>query len=124
MRLLRILIGLLLILALAVLLQKNSGQSVNIWLYWGKTLENLSLATALVSVLAIGILLGFIVGLIQIISQQRELMRANGQLKKLRLELNNLRHSDLEDEDVFKIEEAPATNLPATLETLPVEKQA
>lgn len=124
MRLLRILIGLLLIVLLAFLMYKNSNQPVTIWLYPGMILENRDLATVLISVLAIGILLGFIVGLIQIIAQQRELMRANGQLKKLRLELNNLRHSDLDEEDVFKPAGEPATNLPATVETLPVEKPA
>ena len=101
MRLLKILILLFVTLGLAVMLSMNSGQPVNIWLMPGKVYENVSLSTALVITIAAGILLGFIIGLWQILEHQRTISLQNKQLKKLRTEINNLRHSGL-DEDVFR----------------------
>ena len=101
MRLLKILIGLFLILAMAVLLNYNSDQVVTIWLYPGKILQDINLATTLVGTLGLGIVICFVIGLIQIFGQQREIMRQSSQLKKLRTELNNLRHSGLDETDVF-----------------------
>ena len=116
MRLLKILLGLLIVLGLAVWLANNSDQHVTIWLYPGNELLDINLAMALVSTLAIGILLGFVVGLVQIMTQHRDIVVQNRQLKSLRTELNNLRHSGLE-EDIFKedvastseMEDAPST---------------
>jgi uncharacterized membrane protein YciS (DUF1049 family) len=87
---------------MAVLLNYNSDQVVTIWLYPGKILQDINLATTLVGTLGIGIMIGFIIGLIQIFGQQREIMRQSSQLKKLRTELNNLRHSGLDETDVFR----------------------
>ncbi len=98
MRLLKILAGLLIVLALAFFLSKNSGQYVTIWLFPGTELPDTNLAHVLVITLAVGILLGFAVGLIQIITQHAEVRQQNRQLKKLRTELNNLRHSALSEE--------------------------
>ena len=125
MRLLKILFGLILILGLAVLLNANSDQLVTIWLYPGMLLQDVNLATALVSTLGMGIVLGFVIGLIQILGQQRNIMKQNSQLKKLRTELNNLRHSGLDEEDVFApappVVEEPAT-LPVVVEEPKEEK--
>ncbi|UCH09563.1 MAG: DUF1049 domain-containing protein [Fidelibacterota bacterium] len=110
MRLLKILVGLLVVLALAVFLSNNSDQYSTIWLFPGKALEDINLAHILVSSLAIGLLLGFGIGLIQIITQQREIRGQSRQLKKLRAELNNLRHSAL-DEDIFGEEPEAAPKL-------------
>lgn len=116
MRLLKILLGLLIVLALAVWLANNSNQPVSIWLSpWNEVLVT-TLATTLVGTLAIGILLGFVIGLVQIMTQHRDIAQQNRQLKTLRTELNNLRHSGLED-DIFKedvtstseMEDAPST---------------
>lgn len=101
MRLLKILLGLLVVLALAFFLSKNSGQDVTIWLIPGTELPDINLAHVLVITLALGILLGFAIGLVQIISQHQENRQQNRQLKKLRTELNNLRHSAL-DEEIFE----------------------
>ncbi len=98
MRLLKILVGLLIVLALAFLLSKNSDQDVTIWLFPGMELPDTNLAHVLVITLAAGILLGFAIGLIQIITQHAEVRQQNRQLKKLRTELNNLRHSSLSEE--------------------------
>ncbi len=95
MRLLKVLIGLFIVLGLAYWLNQNGSQTVNIWLIPGVTLAEKSLATALVGTLALGILLGFLIGLVQIMSQQVEVRRQAQQLKKLRTELNTLRHSPL-----------------------------
>jgi len=115
MRLLKILVGLLIVLALAFLLSKNSDQDVTIWLFPGMELPDTNLAHVLVITLAAGILLGFAVGLIQIITQHAEVRQQNRQLKKLRTELNNLRHSSL-SEEFFESEQegSPPDTKPAT----------
>ncbi len=98
MRLLKILVGLLIVLALAFFLSKNSNQDVTIWLVPGTELPDTNLAHVLVITLAMGIVLGFAIGLIQIITQHAEVRQQSRQLKKLRTELNNLRHSALSEE--------------------------
>ena len=115
MRLLKILVGLLIVLALAFLLSKNSDQDVTIWLFPGMELPDTNLAHVLVITLAAGILLGFAIGLIQIITQHAEVRQQNRQLKKLRTELNNLRHSSL-SEEFFESEPegSPPDTKPAT----------
>ncbi|MFB0515995.1 MAG: lipopolysaccharide assembly protein LapA domain-containing protein [Candidatus Neomarinimicrobiota bacterium] len=107
MRLLKIFIGLLIVLALAIFLSSNSDQYSTIWLFPGKTLPDINLAYILVTTLALGIVLGFGIGLVQIVSQHQAIREQNRQLKKLRTELNNLRHSAL-DEDIFKGERESA----------------
>lgn len=115
MRLLKILVGLLIVLALAFFLSKNSDQDVTIWLFPGTELPDTNLAHVLVITLAAGILLGFAIGLIQIITQHAEVRQQNRQLKKLRTELNNLRHSSL-SEEFFESEQegSPLDMKPAT----------
>ena len=108
MRLLKILFSLFLVLAMAAFLAKNSDQPVTIWLYPGTELMNIDLAWTMLGTLAIGILMGFIIGLVQIMAQHREIAQQSRQLKKLRTELNNLRHSGLE-EDLFE-EDAGSTS--------------
>ena len=49
------------------------------------------------AVLTIGVLLGFLIALIQILSQKREIMYKRSKLKKLQLELNTLRNQSIED---------------------------
>ena len=66
MRLLKIFILLFIVLGLAVMLSMNAKQSVNIWLMPGKVYEGVSLSTTLVITISLGILLGFIIGLLQI----------------------------------------------------------
>ncbi len=101
MRLLKLLILLFVVLGLAVMLSMNSGQTVNIWLMPGKVYEDVSLVTMLVTTIGLGILLGFIIGLVQIMENQITISNQNKQLKKLRIEINNLRHSGL-DEEIFQ----------------------
>ncbi len=97
MRLLKILILLFIVLGLAVILSQNADQLVNIWLGPGRIYENVSLSTTLVITTGLGILLGFIIGLLQIMEHQRTIGTQNKQLKKRRTEINNLRHSGLDD---------------------------
>lgn len=114
MRLLKILLGLLIVLGLAFFLSNNSSQYVTIWLFPGTELPNINLAHVLVVTLALGILLGFAIGLIQIMTQHTEVRQQGRQLKKLRTELNNLRHSAL-SKDIFEGEqEGLPKRLPAT----------
>ena len=114
MRLLKILVGLLIVLALAFLLSKNSDQDVTIWLFPGMELPDTNLAHVLVITLAAGILLGFAIGLIQIITQHAEVRQQSRQLKKLRTELNNLRHSALSEEFFESEQEGLPDTEPAT----------
>lgn len=104
MRLLKILLGLFIVLGLAFFLSNNSSQYVTIWLFPGTELPNINLAHVLVVTLALGILLGFAIGLIQIMTQHTEVRQQGRQLKKLRTELNNLRHSAL-NEEIFEGEQ-------------------
>lgn len=109
MRLLKILILLFIVLGLAVMLSMNAKQVVNIWLMPGKVYQNVSLSTTLVITISLGILLGFIIGLLQIMEHQRTISKQNKQLKKLRTEINNLRHSALDDEVFQESEEIAIT---------------
>ena len=107
MRLLKALLILLIMLALAFFLAKNFQAQVGLWLLPGVEFEAVHLAYILVVTLAAGILLGFVIGIVQIVSQQNDLRRQNRELKKLRTELNTLRHSALK-EDIFEEEREPA----------------
>ncbi|MCK4579376.1 MAG: LapA family protein [Candidatus Marinimicrobia bacterium] len=118
MRLLKILLLLFVVLALAAILSKNAGQQVNVWLYPGQEYENVSFSTAMVITTAIGILLGFFVGLLQIMEYQSRIGQQTKQLKKLRTEINNLRHSGLEG-DIFDESETDSGAKPE----LPAEDQ-
>lgn len=109
MRLLKIFILLFIVLGLAVMLSMNAKQEVNIWLMPGKVYQNVSLSTTLVITISLGILLGFIIGLLQIMEHQRTISKQNKQLKKLRTEINNLRHSVLDDEVFQESEEIAIT---------------
>ena len=100
MRLFKIFVGLLLVMALAVLMNKNSSQNVDIWLAPGVFMQELNLAVALVLTLAAGMIIGFSIGLFQIMSHQGEIRALQKKQKQLREELNTLRHSALDD-DVF-----------------------
>ncbi len=62
-----------------------------------KILMDINLATLMISTTALGIILGFAIALLQIMSQQTTVSDQNKQLKKLRTEINSLRHSGLED---------------------------
>ena len=53
------------------------------------------------AVLTIGVLLGFIIALIQILSQKREIIYQRSKIKKLRLELNTLRNQNIEEDLVL-----------------------
>lgn len=120
MRLLKILLGLFIVLALAMFLSSNSDQYNDIWLYPGRMLMDVNLAYTMVSALAIGLILGFLIGLIQIVSQQNEIRGINRQLKKLRTELNNLRHSSIED-SIFEDDDGELSEMDKT-PTLEAEK--
>tara|TARA_Y100000814_G_scaffold281437_1_gene245607 strand:- start:102 stop:563 length:462 start_codon:yes stop_codon:yes gene_type:complete len=50
------------------------------------------------AVLTVGVFLGFIMGLIHIISQKRENLSYKSKLKKLQLELDTLRNQSIEDD--------------------------
>ena len=84
MRLLKIFILLFIVLGLAVMLSMNAKQEVNIWLMPGKVYQNVSLSTTLVITISLGILLGFIIGLLQIMEHPRTIRKQNKQPKQNR----------------------------------------
>jgi len=53
------------------------------------------------AVLTIGVLLGFIIALVQILSQKREIIYQRSKIKKLGLELNTLRNQSIEEDLVL-----------------------
>ena len=63
--------------------EKNS-EGVKVWIFF-------------LSILTIGVLLGFFIALIQILSQKREIIYQKSNLKKLQLELNTLRNQNIDD---------------------------
>ena len=61
---------------------------------------------AVLAVLTIGVLLGFFIAIFQILSQKGELMSARSKLKRLQIEIDNLRNESIdEDIDIDDIED-------------------
>ena len=67
---------------------EEGSQGVKVWIFF-------------LAVLTIGVLLGFIIALVQILSQKREIMYQKSKIKKLQLELNTLRNQSIEDDLVL-----------------------
>ena len=67
---------------------EEGSQGVKVWIFF-------------LAVLTIGVLLGFIIALVQILSQKREIMYQRSKIKKLQLELNTLRNQSIEDDLVL-----------------------
>tara|TARA_B100000029_G_C17418001_1_gene903222 strand:+ start:236 stop:622 length:387 start_codon:yes stop_codon:yes gene_type:complete len=59
--------------------------------------EPLPLWIVVLAVLTIGVLLGFFIALFQILSQKTELMSTRSKLKKLQIEIDNLRNESIEE---------------------------
>ena len=61
---------------------------------------------AVLAVLTTGVLLGFFIAIFQIIAQKGELMSARSKLKRLQIEIDNLRNESIdEDIDIDDIED-------------------
>jgi len=61
---------------------------------------------AVLAILTLGVLLGFFIAVFQIISQKGELMSARSKLKRLQIEIDNLRNESIdEDIDIDDIED-------------------
>ena len=67
---------------------EKGSQGVKVWIFF-------------LAVLTIGVLLGFIIAFVQILSQKREIMYQRSKIKKLQLELNTLRNQSIEDDLVL-----------------------
>ena len=70
---------------------EEGGKGLKVWVFF-------------LAVLTIGVLLGFIIALIQILSQKREIIYQRSKIKKLRLELNTLRNQSI-DEDLVLMDD-------------------
>ena len=64
--------------------------------------EGLKVWIFFLAVLTTGIILGFFIGLIHIISQKRENLSYKSKIKKLQLELDTLRNQSVDDDWVLK----------------------
>tara|TARA_B100000686_G_C16601821_1_gene869069 strand:+ start:735 stop:1112 length:378 start_codon:yes stop_codon:yes gene_type:complete len=61
---------------------------------------------AVLAILTTGVLLGFFIAIFQILSQKGELMSARSKLKRLQIEIDNLRNESIdEDIDIDDIED-------------------
>ena len=67
---------------------EEGSEGVKVWIFF-------------LAVLTIGVLLGFIIALVQILSQKREIIYQKSKIKKLELELNTLRNQSIEDDLVL-----------------------
>ena len=56
------------------------------------------------AVLTSGVILGFIIALVQIISQKREIISYRSKIKKIQLELDTLRNQSIDDNLVLEDE--------------------
>ena len=61
---------------------------------------------AVLAILTVGVLLGFFIAIFQILSQKGELMSTRSRLKRLQVEIDNLRNESIdEDIDIDDIED-------------------
>jgi len=63
------------------------------------TFQEFPVWIVVLGMLTVGVLLGFVIALFQIISQKSELISVRSKLKRLQLEINNLRNESI-DEDI------------------------
>ena len=73
----------------------------------------------LLSALSIGVMVGFLMALFQIISQKSDLIKARSKLKKLQIELDSLRNQAIDDdiEITDKLEELDDGSKPELFDT-------
>ena len=64
---------------------EEGSEGIKVWIFF-------------LAVLTIGVLLGFIIALVQILSQKREIIYQKSKIKKLELELNTLRNQSIDDD--------------------------
>ena len=77
-------------------LDNNSGQGYQEFEVW----------VVVLGILTVGVLLGFLIALFQILSQKGELMSTRSKLKRLQIEIDNLRNESIdEDIDIDDIED-------------------
>ena len=67
---------------------EEGSEGIKVWIFF-------------LAVLTIGVLLGFIIALVQILSQKREIIYQKSKIKKLELELNTLRNQSIDDDLVL-----------------------
>ena len=71
-------------------INNNSGQGYQEFEVW----------VVVLGILTVGVLLGFLIALFQILSQKGELMSVRSKLKRLQVEIDNLRNETI-DEDII-----------------------
>ena len=100
----------------------NDGEPVKILIPWitgeygYKMFDNgMDVWQAMIFALSLGVFIGFIIALVQIISQKTELISLKSDNRKLQTELDNLRNQSLDDEieltdEVEKIDDISLNN--------------
>ena len=68
---------------------ESNGGELKVWVFF-------------LAVLTIGIIVGFFMGLIHIVSQKRENLSYKSKIKKLQLELDTLRNQSIDEDLVLK----------------------
>ena len=66
----------------------------------GQGFQQFEVWVVVLGMLTVGVLLGFFIALFQILSQKGELMSVRSKLKRLQIEIDNLRNESI-DEDII-----------------------
>ena len=66
----------------------------------GQGYQEFEVWVVVLGILTVGVLLGFLISLFQILAQKGELMSARSKLKRLQVEIDNLRNESI-DEDII-----------------------
>ena len=72
--------------------------------------EGMKVWQAVILTLSLGVFIGFVIALIQIISQKSEIISLKSSLRKVQNELDNLRNQSIE-EDIDLVDEIPENDI-------------
>ncbi len=103
MRLIKLIITVIIIIGCGMLLYKNqvlNPDPITIWVYPGFEKE-LLLPMILAITLLCGAMVGFFIGIFQILAQKRETMTLRSKVRRLQVELDSLRNQAIDDDLVL-----------------------
>ena len=103
MQLIKLIIMVVLIIGSGMLLYQNqvlNPNPITIWLYPGFEKE-LLLPVILALTLLCGAMVGFFIGLFQILTQKREALTLRSKVRRLQVELDSLRNQTIDDDIVL-----------------------
>ena len=108
MKLIKYIINLIILIVSLVFLFKLSSLNdvdgisllIKIPIGMGQEYQEFEVWVVVLGMLTVGVLLGFLIALFQILAQKGELMSARSKLKRLQIEIDNLRNESI-DEDIM-----------------------